>query len=142
MIPCETNRPRGFKLGLHWKNFEREPLWRLHQRCFAAMENRSRTGFPLRIELVCRYVVEGEEFSTESSVRLSREESIELARAVTTAPIAPPCTRSASRVAHTALLRADGSGGATVFVALDGCGRVYLDGYRTLVPDQVAILSR
>ena len=34
MIPCETNRPRGFKLGLRWKTFDRETLLAITSKMF------------------------------------------------------------------------------------------------------------
>jgi hypothetical protein len=73
----------------------------------------------------CRYGVDEPE-PGGSFLWVSAKESADMIRSVLTAPGAPPCDLTATRMASVQLRRADGSGGATVSVELDGCRRVGL----------------
>jgi hypothetical protein len=55
---------------------------------------------------------------------LTAQESADLVRSVLSAPVAAPCNLTATRLVSIRLLRADGSGGVTLSVELDGCRRV------------------
>lgn len=91
---------------------------------------------------VCRYRMADGEPSFVSSVRLNRQESVQFARSVAVAPIAPSCSAVTGEIAKVDLLRPDGSGGTSVVIELDGCFRATFDGFRQLDPDQLGALSR
>ncbi|OYD67356.1 hypothetical protein BDB13_0875 [Rhodococcus sp. OK302] len=90
---------------------------------------------------ICRH--EGSDGVFESAVRLTQNESSDFTRMLATAPVAPPCDMKANRMASTTLMRADGSGGTSVTLELDGCRRMRIGSVFRSVPESAtAILSK
>ena len=90
---------------------------------------------------ICRY--DGSDGVFESAFRLTQNESRDFTRILASAPVAPPCTMKASRMASTTLMRADGSGGTSVTLELDGCRRVSIGGVTRAVPGSATdVLAR